>query len=148
MPHIKGFGRIDWNFWFWVDSRFGEEVGHPTSKPTGCIDGGYERTFQWSTGKNRTPVSLVFRPDEPLPKGRFNFVALAEEEEFRYRYTSPCPAKLIRFKALLPLTKSTGHEWIELNRVRDELHVMFFVSGLVHSPEGLMRSIVRRLSHE
>lgn len=161
MPHIEGFGSVDWDFEGsgprenLVDLR--PDPDKPmvtTSYPPyinwkfvpdhlGLYAFSYYPPQPWRDGY--TVVRLKFVPDRPCvgAKGQLRSLGPLCPELDKH-----LPDGLARFRKLLKFTE--GHHFdrtIYFRREDDWYGVSFEFPGRVNSPEGLMRGIVRRLRH-
>jgi hypothetical protein len=141
MPHVKGLGRIDLDL-----------VGEPgenlrrfpryyyafMDKPEGQLPTQEEHPFTFCSETDRTWVSLLFKPNEELPECEYVLVGVSGSSQ-------DTPHRLLHFQKLLPLIEGSGYEWIVFTPAEQGVRVSFFVKGKIRSPEGLMKSIVRRL---
>lgn len=149
MPHIKGLGSLDWYFITAESWQHLERLAkiHTVEAPSELVSVPpipEERSFEFCSETARTWVSLLFRPDEEL--GEFLSASVGSDGRLFCFLRKTLPRQLLRFRNLLPLTEASGYEWIEFKQVYLGIRVSFFVKGMILSPEGVMRGIVRRLS--
>jgi len=126
MPHITGLGHIDW--------EFAEELAHGSP-------------FLYDPKTDATFVRLLLRTQGPIRVIRPGFAGIPMD--FLGLITPRSEAERCgRLLNLLSLTQGRqiciAHSFSRVGGIAIELQI----KGRLRSPEGLMRSIVRRLHHD